>query len=200
MVNYQNGKIYKLLSNQTEKIYIGSTTEKYLSQRLCNHKNDYNLWLQGKKNYITSFELIEYEDCKIELIENYSCNDVNELHQREQYWINQFQDIIVNKCNAYGINKIKHKISKNKYRQTDKYRITEKIYRTTEKYKNYQKKYKDTEKFKQMYQNWANKPKICIWCDKLMKLKTYSTHKKTKKHITNKEWFIKNCFEQLSNI
>lgn len=27
MVNYGNGKIYKIVSNQTENVYIGSTTK-----------------------------------------------------------------------------------------------------------------------------------------------------------------------------
>ena len=44
---YQQGKIYKLISSETDKIYIGSTCKKYLSQRLQDHKTDYKKW---KKN------------------------------------------------------------------------------------------------------------------------------------------------------
>lgn len=32
VVNYKFGKIYKLCSDETDKIYIGSTAQKYLSQ------------------------------------------------------------------------------------------------------------------------------------------------------------------------
>ena len=39
MVNYQNGKIYKLVNNVNDKIYIGSTTQK-LCNRKNTHKND----------------------------------------------------------------------------------------------------------------------------------------------------------------
>ena len=35
---YQRGKIYKIESKLTENIYIGSTIEKHLSDRLSKHK------------------------------------------------------------------------------------------------------------------------------------------------------------------
>ena len=55
MVNYQNGKIYKIVSNtNSEKCYIGSTTKKYLSQRLMQHKYEYNCHKSGKNNKLTS--------------------------------------------------------------------------------------------------------------------------------------------------
>eukprot|EP01050_Picozoa_sp_SAG11_P027380 SAG11_NODE_6909_length_1227_cov_20.484043_1_plen_39_part_01 len=37
MVNYKNGKIYKIQCFVTNKIYIGSTSQLYLSQRLKDH-------------------------------------------------------------------------------------------------------------------------------------------------------------------
>jgi len=44
MADYQHGLIYKIVSNKTEKIYIGSTIN--LEQRWKGHKTDYKL-----KNY-----------------------------------------------------------------------------------------------------------------------------------------------------
>lgn len=85
--DYQQGKIYKLVSYQTDKVYIGSTTEKLLTRRLAKHKYDFNAWTKDKKAYITSFQLLEIEDCSIVLIENYPCNDKHELEARERYWI-----------------------------------------------------------------------------------------------------------------
>ena len=38
MPNYQNGKIYKLVSPHTDEIYIGSTVAR-LCKRFGNHKN-----------------------------------------------------------------------------------------------------------------------------------------------------------------
>ena len=37
MVNYQQGKIYKIVDKTNNNIYIGSTAEKYLSKRLQKH-------------------------------------------------------------------------------------------------------------------------------------------------------------------
>ena len=41
MVNYSNGKIYKIESDLGDLIYIGSTTKYYLSQRMERHRFDY---------------------------------------------------------------------------------------------------------------------------------------------------------------
>ena len=93
---YEKGKIYKIVSNETEKIYIGSTIEKYLSNRKGKHIDKYKSYLNKKYNYVSSFELVIYPDCKIYLIESYPCNNINELLSRERYWIEQNKDICVN--------------------------------------------------------------------------------------------------------
>ena len=85
--DYSLGKIYKIVSDQTDDIYIGSTCQKLLSMRLAGHKLSYARWLGGKHNYISSFEILKYDDCKIILIESYPCNDKNELLSRERYWV-----------------------------------------------------------------------------------------------------------------
>ena len=86
MVNYQTGKIYKLVSYQTDKCYIGSTCNP-LYKRFFQHKHNCKLYKESKYSYVSSFELIDYDDCEIVLIENYPCNDKNELHKRERYHI-----------------------------------------------------------------------------------------------------------------
>jgi hypothetical protein len=90
MNKYGRGKIYKICGG--DECYIGSTVEPYLSSRLNGHRQSYKRWLDGKTNFITSFNLFEkygVENCKIELIENYPCDDVNQLNAREGYWIRQ---------------------------------------------------------------------------------------------------------------
>jgi hypothetical protein len=57
-MNYQNSKIYKIESITGEgKIYIGSTTKKYLSQRLTQHKLFYKYWKDGKYDNISSYNI-----------------------------------------------------------------------------------------------------------------------------------------------
>lgn len=96
-MDYKNGKIYKIVSDLTDKIYIGSTTQP-LSKRLCAHKSKCKKYLKGKQHLVTSFDIIKFGDAQIFLIENYPCNDKNELHARERFHIEQNKDIVVNKC------------------------------------------------------------------------------------------------------
>ena len=76
MVNYENGKIYKIESYLGDMIYIGSTTKKYLSQRMDTHRSDYKRWKNGVYNFVTSFTIFEeygIENCNIVLLELCPC-------------------------------------------------------------------------------------------------------------------------------
>jgi hypothetical protein len=59
MVNYNNGKIYKIESHLGDKVYIGSTTKEYLSQRMTAHRESFNQWKKGKRELTTSFLLFD---------------------------------------------------------------------------------------------------------------------------------------------
>jgi len=96
IMDYQNGKIYKIISNETTKYYIGSTTIN-LEKRLSGHKNSYKRFLNGYTyDNFSSFELLKLGDVKIELIENYPCRSKKELEMREAELQYQFQSNIVN--------------------------------------------------------------------------------------------------------
>jgi hypothetical protein len=93
MVDYSKGKIYKIVCNVTELIYVGSTCEKYLSNRLAGHLTAFKRYQQGKCRHITSFKIIENHDYYIELIENYPCKDKYELLKRERFHSDSVQCI-----------------------------------------------------------------------------------------------------------
>ncbi len=93
MPDYQNGKIYKLVSYQSDNIYIGSTCQK-LSKRKAEHKKDYKAFMNNKRNYATSFELIKHEDADIILLENCPCVNREELHKRERYYIENTENCV----------------------------------------------------------------------------------------------------------
>jgi len=95
-MDYKNGKIYKIVSDNTDKIYIGSTCS-MLSKRLHGHKNSYTQFLKGNKTNTSSSELIKLGNVDIILIENYSCESKEQLHARERYHIEQNKCICVNK-------------------------------------------------------------------------------------------------------
>jgi hypothetical protein len=117
MPNYQLSKIYKLWSNQTDKIYIGCTTQP-LAKRLGEHRRKYKLYQNGKYRYTTSFNILEYGDAKIELIEMLECKCKEELTAREGHYIRALE--CVNKV-------IPDRVAKSKYYQNNKARLTEKV-------------------------------------------------------------------------
>jgi hypothetical protein len=65
--NYIVGRIYKIKSDTTEKVYIGSTTLP-LNIRWNLHKSHYKTYLDGKTQYITSIELVQYDNAYITLL------------------------------------------------------------------------------------------------------------------------------------
>ena len=88
MVNYNNGKIYKIVCNISGLIYIGSTTKEFLSQRLINHRSAYKSWKNDNtKHYTTSFKVLENDDFSIVLIEAVNWNTKDELRSRERFYI-----------------------------------------------------------------------------------------------------------------
>ena len=89
MVNYQQGKIYKIVANG--QTYIGSTCEPNLSRRLAQHKNHYKSWMRGKQNYVTSYRVLYEDNPEIFLIESYPCNSKDELVARERFYIESIE-------------------------------------------------------------------------------------------------------------
>ncbi len=89
MINYQLGKIYKIVCNTTGLEYIGSTCQPTLAMRLSKHKGAYKSYLKGnpKTHYISSFKVLECNDYDIVLLESYPCASKDELHQRERFYI-----------------------------------------------------------------------------------------------------------------
>lgn len=86
-MDYKNGKIYALRSHQTDKYYIGSTTQP-LYKRLYGHKHS---------NRTSSKELVNnYSDVYIELIEAFPCENKEQLSKRENELIREFKDSLVN--------------------------------------------------------------------------------------------------------
>ena len=100
MNKYQNGKIYCIRSPSTDKIYIGSTIEQYLSNRFGGHNRDYKRFLNGNRKNVSSFEIIKLGDAYIELLEAYPCNSKLELCKKEGELIRLHSDNCVNRCIA----------------------------------------------------------------------------------------------------
>ena len=93
VVDYSNGKIYKICSSQTEEIYVGSTTQK-LYDRMSSHKRSYKCFINGKAPYSTALEILKYDDCFVVLIENCDVKDKENLHKRECYYITTLENTV----------------------------------------------------------------------------------------------------------
>jgi len=99
MVNYQLGKIYKIVCNITDECYIGSTCQPALAQRLTKHVAQYKYFLKGKCGKYMSFDILQRNDYKMLLIQSFPCNSKDELTAQEGVVIRQY------KLNSACINK-----------------------------------------------------------------------------------------------
>lgn len=88
--------IYKVICDNSDKIYIGSTVSNInsrFSQHKAKHKK-YNNYTRGKRcSWSTVFCLFELGNCKVELIEE--C-DYKLRYEREKFYINQNKDKTIN--------------------------------------------------------------------------------------------------------
>ena len=93
MVNYSNGKIYKIepiCDHDEGEIYIGSTTKQYLSQRMDKHRSNYKQWKNNKYRKVQVFEIFDkygVSNCQIVLIETVNAESKDELLAREKHYI-----------------------------------------------------------------------------------------------------------------
>jgi len=190
--SYQNGKIYKIWSLETDKIYVGSTCDT-LTNRMCKHRLDYKNWKEGKRNLVTSavlFDLVGLENCKLELIHNFPCESKNELEAEEGRVMRLNKGLLVNmviagrsKAEYYQDNKGQINIKNKEYRDSHK-----------EQNKEYMKEYRDLNKeqikIKQKEYRQQHKQELSIKqsqkmnceCGDIHTLSNKSQHLKSKKH------------------
>ena len=99
MPDFSKAKIYKLVSNKSSDVYIGSCIIE-LSKRLSNHKSKSN-------ECVSKSMFINDAIISIVLIEDYPCENKNQLKARELHYITTLQCINKNKpfvCDIQIIN------------------------------------------------------------------------------------------------
>lgn len=151
MNKYNNGKVYMLSSENTAKVYIGSTIQT-LDMRLKGHKDSYEAYKKDKKTYTTSYEIIKVGDYVITLLEDVNVETIEELEQRERFWIENTPEC-VNKQHPGRTKKEYNLIHKDKISEQKKEYRKENLDKMTEYSKNYRvnnqdviKKYTDEHK------------------------------------------------------
>ena len=186
-MKYENGKIYKIESDQTDKVYIGSTTQP-LSHRMRSHRAKYKIYLEGTYHFVTSFDILKFGDAKIFLIENYPCSNKEELEARERHYIKTTN--CVNKCQPGRTYKEYYEDHKEaiiraskEYRQANQDKI--KAYRESHREANnkHKKKYIQTNKeiIKQKAHDYNVKRVVCE-CGMELSQGSLYRHVKTKFH------------------
>ena len=186
MVNYNQGKIYKLV-NEEGLTYYGSTCKQYLSQRLADHNKSI------KSNAkITTQKLGDFTKVKIFLVENYPCNSKDELLSREKHYI------VNNQCVNKQIptrertewlkdnREDQNKKASIRYHNNASYKEKRKEYNAKpeikEKLKQHCKERDQKEEYKQKRKEWR-KVKILCECGLEVCRGDISSHKKTKSHL-----------------
>lgn len=179
-VNYINGKIYKITSKQTDKIYIGSTAQYDIENRFACHKSMFKKWSNTIGcPYVSSFEILKYGDAKITIIENYPCSTRQQLRAREDYHISNSTEPYVNKQTTFtGIVFVNSLDYQRKYQKKYKQKI-----------KNYWcNYYKEDENRKKQYER-LKQPYICSHCNKQIRYGSSTNHNRSKTHIDNSKLY-----------
>jgi hypothetical protein len=92
------GRVYKLCSDDCDKIYIGSTYSKYPSVRMAHHRQYHR---NGWKDYQGLFDNGEPRMEILEEIELESRDESYKLRQLEQKYVDQYSDNVINVRRCY---------------------------------------------------------------------------------------------------
>jgi hypothetical protein len=165
MERYKNGKIYKIVDNTNDNIYIGSTCEPTLARRLTKHRGHYKEYLKGGK-YTTSFKILENNNYSIVLLEEFPCETKDQLLARERYYIENNE--CVNKVVPTRSTKEWKEQNRDKiidyqkdYREQNQDKLNKKAKEYYEKNKEQKKNYyeQNKEKFKEKKKNYYEQNK-----------------------------------------
>lgn len=124
-MSYANGKIYIIRNTENNKVYIGSTTQP-LCKRMVGHRCSAR---DEKKQHFplyVAFNEVGVDRFYIELVEDYPCENIEQLLAREGHFIREFNTHI----NGYNkqftgrsreeYNKVYYEQNKDKIKQSDK--------------------------------------------------------------------------------
>ena len=174
---YAKAKIYKIVDNAYTDCYIGSTVQS-LSTRMASHRRWYKSYKAGNTNYVTVYALFDLhgiDNCKIELVEEYPCESIEQLSKREGYYIKR------GRC----VNKNIAGRSTDEWYQDNKERVNEKVksyYEANKERKkaNNKKYYEANREQRLVYgSQWGCKTVECPICNKTLTRFSLNRHKKT---------------------
>ena len=187
MPDYSKGKIYHIYCNITGETYYGSTVNT-LAKRIGQHRDEAKK--ENSKKNVASKSIINRGDYDCSLIEKYECNNKQELHARERYWIENNECVNKKipgrtKKEWYEANKDKNKKREKGYYEANKDKISERD-------REYRQNNKDkvVKKSKAYYENNKEKisekkkmaQKLVCECGCELRRDSLHHHRKTKFH------------------
>ena len=86
--DYQNGKIYCIRNNVDDDIYVGSTCQP-LSKRMAKHRESMTNREKKDRLLYTKMTDMGVDKFYIELIEEYPCDNLEQLRKREGHYIRE---------------------------------------------------------------------------------------------------------------
>ena len=183
--NYAAGKIYKLVNDLNGEFYVGSTTTN-LAKRKAFHKK---VQMPGVK---AVFDEIGWEELKIVLVEEWPCDNCDQLRQRERYWYDELRPSM-NRRRPW-VSELEVKESAKQWRETNAGKIKECAKRwrvaNSDKIKERTKKYYETNagKIKECAKRWRETNK-----DRCKKYKKrYREANAGKLNQYHKQWYEDN--------
>jgi hypothetical protein len=180
MPDYDKGRIYKIVSESTDAVYVGSTIIS-LSKRFSTH----NAATENGYNKCQSKEIIKHGDAQCILIEAYPCKSKEELHAREYHHIKKLKEEGVNVINIHMPTRTKKQYDQD---NPDKKKACDARYREKhyEERKEYNKEYREKNaeqiaKQKAEYYEQKN-GKITCGCGSVFNATYQPRHHKSLKH------------------
>jgi hypothetical protein len=186
MDRYNNAKVYKLVNDMDDEIYVGSTCM-FLSKRLSGHKAKSKM--HPNQKVYNHLNTIGWDNVEIILIESYPCENNIELLKRERHYIDSLKPTL-NKC--VPTRTVQEWYNDNleqirKYREDNKDTIKEQIrkYREDNKdaIKEQIRKYREDNK--DTINEYNRIKKHCDICDCDVRKKDFTRHAGSRKHQNN---------------
>jgi hypothetical protein len=199
MPDYQQGKIYKITGG--DETYYGSTALT-LKERMWAHKSNYNRWTNGvvdrKCACFNLFDKYGFDNCPIELVEDYPCETKKELLIREDWYMDNNE--CINEKSAYTSKekaleqmRQRHHDHKEEANKKSRQRYLDHKEEALEQRRQYREEHKEEINEKQLQNYQANKEailekkkeKIVCECGRTICKSVIARHRKSAFHLAN---------------
>lgn len=182
---YSKGKIYKLVNDVDDEIYVGSTCLT-LAKRFYEHKHSAKYKPLRIHHHLNE---IGWDTVKIILVEEFSCENKMQLLQRERYWIDALKPTLNKTLPLRTVQEWRDEHKEDKAEYDRHYRTNNKLQVSQRRKARYnESKEKHAEHMKHYYENNKSKlaeqrkEKVACECGCEIRKLYLPRHKKSKKH------------------